>query len=184
MTWNRQTTEQQRVQRKRDYLNQRNVHVQQIPHLRDSFAFLPHRKDSVTDLNSFGQKSFCITQGEVYRLQRCCKFLLLWVFIQRLGANFRADHCRFNWCFCICYIHTLRHSQGFKGDCEAKRTFPVIPWKLDIYQVIASLLGGVQKITVLLSFFSLLFRDICFFLASNFNTNWELFVVKYFESYF
>ena len=50
MTWNRRTTEQQRVQRKRDYLNQRKVHVQQIPHLRDSFAFLPYRKESVTDL--------------------------------------------------------------------------------------------------------------------------------------
>ena len=178
MTWNRRTTEQQRVQRKRDYLNQRKINVQQIPHLRDSFAFLPYRKESVTDLwKILDKKSFCITEGDVYRLQRCCKFLLLWVFIQRLGANFWADHCRFNWCFCISCIHTLSHAQGFKGDFEAKRTFPVIPWKLDINQVKASLLGGVQKLLYCwLSFFSLLFRDMCFFLASNVNTNWELFL--------
>ena len=50
MTWKRRTTEQQRVQRKRDYLNQIKVHVQQIPHLTDSFAFLPYRKESVTNL--------------------------------------------------------------------------------------------------------------------------------------
>ena len=68
-------------------------------------------------------------------------------------------------------LHTLSHSQGFKGDCEAKITFPVISWELDIYQVKASLLGGVQKLLYCwLSLFSVLFRDICFFPANNYNT--------------
>ena len=64
MTWNRRTTEQQRVQRKRDYLNQRKVHVQQIPHLGDSFAFLPYRKDSVTDLWKILDKNFSALHKE------------------------------------------------------------------------------------------------------------------------
>ena len=50
MTWNRRTPKQQRLNTKKDYPNRRKVHVQQIPHLRDSFTFLPYRKDSVSDL--------------------------------------------------------------------------------------------------------------------------------------
>ena len=68
-------------------------------------------------------------------------------------------------------LHTLSHSQGFKGDCEAKITFPAISWELDIYQVKASLLGGVQKLLYCwLSLFFVLSRDICFFPANNYNT--------------
>ena len=56
----------------------------------------------------------------------------------------------------------------------------------NIYQVKDSLLGGVQKLLYWwLSFFSLPLRDICFFLASNFNTKRTAFSLLAFlyESY-
>ena len=69
-------------------------------------------------------------------------------------------------------LRALSHSQGFKGYRETKRTCPVnvIPWELGKCQEKVSFLGGLRELLYSwLSFFSFLFRDICFFPANNFN---------------
>ena len=42
-----------------------------------------------------------------------------------LQKGMQESYWRLIWCICICCMHS--HSQGFKGDCETKRTIPAIP---------------------------------------------------------
>ena len=49
-----------------------------------------------------------------------------------LQKRMQESYWRLIWCICICCMHC--HSQGFKGYCETKRIFPVIPRQPGWYQ--------------------------------------------------
>ena len=61
MTWNRRTTTQQRVKRKREYANRRNIPVQQIPHPRD--RFYPLEENDEEDF----QLHFCLFWRKIFQ---------------------------------------------------------------------------------------------------------------------
>ena len=124
-----------RYRQLREYANRCNIHVRQIRRLRDRFNPLEEydgedfrlhfrfRKDLVIDLVKILDKDLQLTSDKKRSAadtnaasSNCFEILCNW--------NFRAGCWRFIWCFCICCMHG--HSQGFKGNCETKRTFPVI----------------------------------------------------------
>ena len=88
------------------------IHVRQIRHLRID---LTHKSDWIR------REDFRLC----FRLRKNSVSDFIKILDRDLQKRMQESYWRLIWCIWICCMHS--HSQGFKGNCETKRTIPVIP---------------------------------------------------------